>query len=99
VGYYVEVPGTSTNKAEKIIKIFNARIISQEQAEAFAEDPDKAVICVVVNPSFDAAAFCHNAAEFKRLTYRLDPRPKTWLVTDDRPLIEKVTGYAPEPVA
>jgi uncharacterized protein (DUF1330 family) len=93
VGYYIEVPEVFFNKADKIIKIFDARLVAQEQAEAFVEDGAKAVICVVTNPNFEAAAFCYSPEEFKRFTYKEDPRPKAWLVIADRPLIEEITGY------
>jgi hypothetical protein len=99
MGYYVEVPDGPFNKAEKIIKIFGARKVSQEQAEAFVTDGEKAVICVVRNPNFEAAAFCHSLREFKQFTHREDTREKTWLVVDDRAVIEKVTGYVAESTA
>lgn len=93
MGFYVEVPEVFFGKADKIIKIFDARLVSQEQAEAFVADGVKAVICVVTNPNFEAAAFCYDSKEFNRFTYKGDPRPKAWLVTDDRELIENITGY------
>lgn len=82
-------------KAEKIEKIFNAKRISPEIAPFAASDPQVALICVVENPNFEAAAFCYSFDEFQRFSHVSDTRRKTWLVVDDRETIEKVTGYTP----
>lgn len=92
MGWYLETPRTR-EKAAQLIKMHNAHIVTREQAEAFIEDGKKAVICVVQNPAFDAAAFCYSPEEFRRMNYSGDPRPKTWLVIDDRALVENLTGY------
>jgi len=96
MGYYVEVPNGHFNKAEQLVNMFGARRITPEQAEAHVEDGVKAVICVVRNPNFEAAAFCHSPKEFARFHKNSvidDPRPRLWLVIDDRAMIEKITGY------
>jgi hypothetical protein len=92
MGWYLETP-RPREKAAQLVKIHNARIVTCEQAEAFIEDGKKAVICVVQNPAFDAAAFCHSSEEFKHMNYAGDKRPKTWLVIDDREMVENLTGY------
>ena len=92
MGFYIEVP-VMQGKAEKIEKIFNAKRIPIDVAALAAGDATVAVICVVENPNFEAAAFCHSFDEFRRFTHPADNRPKTWLVAEDREMIEKVTGY------
>lgn len=99
MGYYVEVPHGNFYKAEQLMKLYGAREITQEEAELIVATGVEAVLCVVKNPQFEAVAFCHDSSAYKRFTRKDDPRPKTWLVVTDRPLIEKITGYAAEPVA
>lgn len=92
MGFYIEVP-TMKGKAEKIEKIFNAKRIPADMAALASDDPNIALICVVSNPNFEAAAFCYSFDEYKRFTHPHDDRPKTWLIAEDRDAIEIVTGY------
>lgn len=92
MGWYVETPGL-TGKAEKLQKIYAAQPVDKDTAEDLVDDGRGAVICVVKNPEFEAAAFCYSPQEFRRFTHPLDPRPRTWLWVEDRAVIEEVTGY------
>jgi hypothetical protein len=98
MGYYVEVPGFK-GKAAKIEAIYGAERVTQATAENLIHCSDKAIICVVANENFEAAAFCYSPEEFDRFTHPADPRPKTWLVVDDRDTIARVTGYTADSVA
>lgn len=95
MGFYIEVPDTRKHKAKLIEETLHARRITQAEAEEIVKDAQKAVICVVENDLFDAAAFCYSSDEFARFAEPSDPRRKTWLVINNRPLIEKMTGFVP----
>lgn len=95
MGFYIEVPDTLKGKAVVIQERFNAVEVTQAAAEEIVKAAQAAVICVVENDMFDAAAFCYSSAEFSRFTQPGDPRPKTWLVIDDRPMIEEIIGFVP----
>lgn len=94
MGFYLEVPGTVTkNKAQLIQQLYNAVPVSQEQAEQIVKTAQQAVVCVVENPTFDAAAFCHSPEEFNRFSHPMDDRKKTWLMIHDRAMVEKLTNF------
>ena len=95
MGYYIEVPGTFKNKAAVIEETLNARRITQVEAEEIVKDAQKAVICVAENDLFDAAAFCYSPDEFERFSHPSETRPKTWLVINNRAMVEKMTGFVP----
>ena len=92
MGWYVETPGL-TDKAEKIKKIYGAVELTRHDAEDKIDEGKGAVICVVKNASFEAAAFCYSPQEFRRFDYPGDSRPKTWLWVADRETIEQVSGF------
>jgi hypothetical protein len=90
MGFYIKCEG-SKNKANQIVSAFDARIVSKEMAEAFVES-EKAVICIVDNGPFEAAAFCYDMSVFEAFSRKDDTRPKVWLVVDNKALIEKASG-------
>lgn len=92
MGWYVETPGFF-NKAEKIKKMYGAVELTRCDAEDKIDECKGAVICVVKNSSFEAAAFCYSPQEFRRFDYPGDPRPKTWLWVEDRELIAQISGF------
>ncbi len=92
MGYYLET-GAAKNKAEALRAQYEALEITQEEAEFFITEGTGAIVCVVDNGPFEAAAFCHNLDEYRHFTLPADPRPKTWLLIDDRELVERATGY------
>ena len=91
MGFYIEVPDMK-GKADQIKKIYNAKEIDVIDAHDAVQSGVGAVVCVVQNPEFDAAAFCHDANEFRRMTHPDDTRVRRWLLVDDRKLIERVSG-------
>ena len=44
------------------------------------EDDSKALICLVENPFFTAAAVCFDQGEWDEFTRRDDPRPRRWFI-------------------
>ena len=93
MGFYLETPRMK-DKASQLVKIYDARKVTMEEALDAIYAGKGAVICVVRNANFDAAAYCPNLAEFRRFNYVDDDRPRTWLIIDDKELVEDLTGYA-----
>ena len=80
MGYYIDTGGIH-NKANIIAERYEAQIIPQP--EHFEDIPaDRALICVVDNVIFEAAAYCYSAEEFEVFSDPSDDRPKEWLVMD-----------------
>jgi hypothetical protein len=52
---------------------------------------DQAIVCVVSNPRFDAAAYCYSPEELREFK-KEDGRPKRWL-TLPREKAEELSGY------
>lgn len=93
MGYYIET-GTMHGKAQHIMDQLDAIEISQDEARIFLEEgTDCAIICVVDNGPFEAAAYCHDLKEFQQFTLPHDDRPKTWLMVSDKAQVETLTGY------
>lgn len=89
MGYYIQ---TSQNhsKAEEIAQKFNGEIIPQPD---FKKIPlGKAVIVVIDNGIFEAAAFAYNHDEFIALTMPHDIRPKKFVLIDWDIAVSE-TGY------
>lgn len=90
MGYYLEVPRT-TQKDVQLQKLYNATRI--HRPDKLSEIPgDKALICVVVNPFFDAAAYCYSDDELRVFSDPEDSRSKTWLLME-KGKVEELTGY------
>lgn len=80
MGYYIEVPN-NRNKAEQMRTLHNAQVILQPKM--LTEIPkDKALICVVENGTFDAAAIVFNQHELDDFIYDGTTRRKTWMLID-----------------
>jgi hypothetical protein len=79
MGWYIQ--GPALGKAQFIVSEYDGKIIPCPKL--FSEVPqDKALVCVVKNRLFDAAAYCFSEHEFEAFTEPGDPRPKTWLLVD-----------------
>lgn len=91
MGYYIQTGQQLTGKAKYIIDNHGGRIIPQPQAFHSVAN-DKAIICVVGNGDFDAAAYCFNEAEFEEFAGDNSGRPKAWILIDKN-LADKLTGY------
>lgn len=88
MGYYIETPGHNRGKAQYIIENFSAAFVSSPPQNLGEE----AVICVVDNGQFEAAAFCYDQSELEEFRNDRTGRPKTWLIMD-RNLACELTGY------
>jgi hypothetical protein len=91
MGYYIET-GQPKNKAAVLIEELDAREISQGDVIAAIRGNLGAVICVVDNGPFEAAAYCHSLDEFENFTHPSDVRPKTWLLIEDVDTVKRLTG-------
>ncbi len=75
MGYYIETP-ESNNKARQLVQLHKAELVLSP--EKFDFTGDDALICVVENGPFDAAAIAFDCRE-RDVFLRPDGRPKTWL--------------------
>lgn len=83
MGYYIQVP-ENKGKAQQLVDLHDATILPM-RPEAFEDVPEgQALICVVDNGAFEAAALCYSREEFVAFTspdttsgYQ---RPRTWVL-------------------
>ena len=89
MGHYVEVPNNK-QKAGQLMKIYGAELT--DCPASLSEIPkDKALICVVDNGLFEAAAFCYSDDELHEFS-QADGRPKNWMLMD-LALTKKLAGF------
>ena len=89
MGYYIEVP-ENHNKAQQIVELYGGRTVSfPPQFEDIT--PDEAIICVVDNGPFEAAAFCFSQQELVAFS-DYDGRPREWVIMSRKKACE-LTGY------
>lgn len=92
MGRYIQTDAAK-NKAEIICEQFNGELVSVERAEQLMSDLESvAVVCVVDNGPFEAAAYCYSLDEFHAFSRPEDNRPKKWIAILD---VEKVREAAP----
>lgn len=78
MGYYIQT-ALHNNKALQIAHAYDGVIV--EKPKRFADIPTGlALIAVVDNGPFEAAAFCYDEEEFRDFTDPSDERPKTYVV-------------------
>lgn len=91
MGYYIETEGVK-GKAEYLADRHEAEILPQAP-DTFEDVPEnKALICVVDNGPFEAAALCYSIEEFAEFNEAGDPRPKIWLLMD-KTIAHAFAGY------
>ncbi len=90
MGYYIEVPQVH-GKAQQIIDIHGAELLKRVPMSVRDVPEDKAIICVVDNGPFEAAAFAFDDLELREFA-KPDPRPRQWLLMD-RTTACKLSGY------
>lgn len=80
MGAYIEVP-ENKGKARQILDIYGGKDVSGERPLTFADiPPGDALICVVDNGLFEAAAWVYDRREFVEFSDTRDSRPKQWLL-------------------
>jgi len=89
LGYYIEVP-QHKGKAQQIVELYGGRRVSRPQSYQDLA-PDEAIICVVDNGLFEAAAFCYNEDEFNVFAFP-DGRSRAWVVISREKACE-LSGY------
>lgn len=89
MGYYIEVP-SNKGKAQQIVELYGGRIAFNPP---LFEDisPDEAIICVVDNGLFEAAAYCYNQEELNEFSFN-DGRPRMWVIMNLQKA-RKLTGF------
>ena len=92
MGYYIQTAAPK-GKTEAICKELSGIEISQDEAEFFVKEQMGAVICVVDNGPFEAAAYCYNLDEFRAFNLPDDPRPKTWLYVENGDRVKELTKF------
>jgi hypothetical protein len=75
MGYYIETPHHQ-NKAKQLYDLYKAELVLDPENFDFASDD--ALICVVENTNFDAAAIAYDANERDQFLLP-DFRERTWL--------------------
>ena len=79
MGRYIHTGAVVTGKANAIIEQHGAEEISQPKS--WSDIPEgKALVCVVENGFFDAAAYAYSPDEFIEFTRPDDRRRKRWLL-------------------
>ena len=78
MGYYIQTPGIALGKAAYLVEEDGAETIPMPLS--FTDIPeDRALVCVVSNGAFEAAAYVYNEAEFYDFNLPEDRRPRIWL--------------------
>jgi hypothetical protein len=92
MGYYINLP-ESKGKLQQIQSRFEGAEALQHKPKSFSEVPEgRALICVVDNGPFEAAAFVYSEDEFHVTADPRDVRPKYWVLIDLEDAIN-ATGY------
>jgi hypothetical protein len=96
MGYYIQVP-ENEGKAQQLVGLHGATILPM-RPEAFEDVPEgQALICVVDNGAFEAAALCYSREEFIEFTSpdvtTGHQRPRTWVLMA-KALAHELAGYS-----
>ncbi len=91
MGYYIEIPGQVRGKALAITELYGGRRILHAPASLSQLEENEALVCVVHNQFFEAAAFCYNEEEVTEFASP-DGREKEWIVMDRAKACE-LSGY------
>ena len=90
MGYYVQTDAVH-GKVDYIVKNYGGKIVSQPRS--WSDIPEgKALLVVVNNGPFEAAAYAYKQEEFQDFTNPTDRRPKEFVLID-KELANKLTGY------
>ena len=89
MGYYIQ--GPRSGKASMIVANHGG-VLVDEPPEYHEIPKGQALICVVDNGMFDAAAFAYSKKELAAFQLPHDKRHKLWVLMD-RELAVNLTGY------
>jgi hypothetical protein len=92
MGYYIQTTQPK-NKADAIMKDLAGIEITVDEAAFFIKEQMGAIICVVDNGPFEAAAYCYNLNEFRVFTDPNDDRPKKWLLVENEERVKELTRF------
>lgn len=90
MGYYIQTDGIK-NKATEIANQHSGLVLDHVPESFDSVPSNMAIICVVDNGHFEAAAFCYSKEEFE-VFMTPDGRPKTWMLMN-RDKAEELTGF------
>lgn len=90
MGFYIEVPQPK-GKAQQLADLHGATITLRPTTLEHVPE-GLALICIVDNGPFEAAALCHSAEEFDAFSDPNDPRPRQWMLMDQA-MAHKLSGY------
>lgn len=81
MGFYVDVVNgdylNAQRKADQILE----KVPGAVETDGLAFNPN--LICVIENPTFDAAGWCYNRREHMEFFMDRSGRPKRWIVVPD----------------
>jgi len=92
MGWYIQCP-ESKNKAKQLVDLYQAELVSKQEAENAIDDPTKGIVVVLDNGPFEAAGFAYDSKEFAAFTISRDTRTK-WFLIMDRGLVKQLTNYS-----
>ena len=92
MGYYIETPGKNLGKAFAIAEEHDGSIVTKEESYKALVDPDLAVIIVVGNGLWEAAAFAYNEKEWLDFHTDGDTRSKKYVILN-RDKAKELTDY------
>jgi hypothetical protein len=93
MGYYIQTPQPK-GKTEAICRGLNGIEITYDEAAFFVKEQMGAVICVVDNGPFEAAAYCHNLDALREFTNAQDDRPKRWIMVENVAKVKELTRFS-----
>ena len=90
MGYYIQVP-KNQSKTQQLVELYGA--VEVPKPTSLANIPaDKALVCVVSNDFFDAAAYAYSEQELREFSHPSDHRPKHWVLMN-KVLVERLSGF------
>lgn len=92
MGFYLQTP-SNLDKAEQLRQLHGATDVKTPVKPSELKDTDLALICVVKNGFFDAAAFCYNDSEYEAFN-EPDGRRKDWLLLP-KEIVYKEANFDP----
>ena len=95
MGFYINCDDERVfHKGDWLVEKHGAIKITIDEAKKLVEsnDNDFAVICIVDNGFFEAAAYCYNIREFIEFSNERDLREKTWYAMDKK-IAQQLSNY------